>query len=160
MAEDAQPTPETYRVIPPPLLFLLCLGAAAIVQHFEPLPVARYAFDTGLVAGGALIVAGGALGCWGIAILLMNRTPVEPGHVPKRVVTNGPYRFTRNPLYIALTTVALGIALMVDSAWYLAGAAIMILRIDRLGVRREEAAIRRKVGAEYDAYTARVRRWL
>lgn len=160
MAEDAQPTPEKYRVVPPPLLFLICLGAAAIVQHFEALPIARYSFDTGLIAGGALIVAGAALACWGIIVLLMHRTSVEPGHVPTRVVTSGPFHFTRNPLYIALTTVAVGIALMVNSAWYVAGAAVMIVLIDRIVVRREEAAIRNRFGAEYEAYLARVRRWL
>jgi protein-S-isoprenylcysteine O-methyltransferase Ste14 len=160
LVADGQPTPERYGVIPPPLLFVVCLGAAGLVQFVKPIAIAPYSFPTGLIAGGVAILAGAALGIWGIWTLWMHRTPVEPGHMPSRVVTSGPFRFSRNPLYIALTTVALGIALMVNSAWFLAAAVVLVLLIDRIVVRREEAAIRRKFGAEYDAYVSRVRRWL
>lgn len=146
--------------VPPPILLFACLAPAAALQYFEPMPIASYSFNAGMLAGAVLMLCALALAVWGIAELKSNRTPLEPGHVPSRLVTSGPYRFTRNPLYVALLLVNAGLAAMVNSAWFLAGAAVLLLLLDRLVVSTEESTIRATFGAEYDAYVARVRRWI
>lgn len=143
----------------PARLFFLCLAAAAALQFLEPLPIAPYSFEAGLIGGVSALLAGAGLGAWGIRELQRHRTALEPGSVPSRLVITGPFRFTRNPLYVALVTIAAGIAAMVNSAWFLAGTAILLLFLDRLVIRREESTMREVFGPAYDAYVSRARRW-
>lgn len=88
------------------------------------------------------------------------RTPIEPGQIPARLVTTGPFRFTRNPLYLALLLVLTALAVMGNSLWLALGTGVLLLLLDRLVIVREEAVIRRTFGSEYSSYVARVRRWL
>jgi protein-S-isoprenylcysteine O-methyltransferase Ste14 len=76
------------------------------------------------------------------------------------LVTDGLYRFSRNPIYVALTTSYLGIAIAADSLWT-AALVVPVLVVMRVGViAREEAYLARKFPDAYPAYKARVRRWL
>ena len=88
------------------------------------------------------------------------KTPIQPGQIPARLVTTGPFRFTRNPLYVALLLVLTALAIMENSLWLAFGTGALWLLLDRLVVVREEVQIRQTFGSEYSAYAARVRRWL
>jgi len=96
------------------------------------------------------------------ALLEMRRagTHVDPRQQVTALVTQGPFRLTRNPLYLSLTLLYAGIALMVNSLWailLLPGALIMI----RYGViNREERYLERTFGEQYLSYKAKVRRWV
>lgn len=72
----------------------------------------------------------------------------------------GPFRFTRNPLYLSLACVLLAAALWWNSLWLLAAVPAWILAMNLLVVRPEEAYLAARFGAAYEAYRARVRRWL
>jgi len=111
-------------------------------------------------AGGAAALAGVALMVAGVSRFRRAGTNV-PTHKPATaIVTTGPYRFTRNPLYLALTLIYTGIALAIDNVIML-GLLAPLLLVMRYGViGREEAYLERKFGEEYRTYKARVRRWI
>jgi len=145
-------------VVFPPLLFG---GALAIGLAFHwiwpahPLPSlpAR-------VVGLALIVASGLLARSGEAAMKRAGTNIRPDQPTLALVFDGPFRFTRNPLYVALTGLYVGIALLVNALWPLLFL-IPVLGVLRWGVvAREERYLEAKFGEPYRIYKARVRRWI
>lgn len=87
-------------------------------------------------------------------------TPV-PGNKPTTaVVRSGPYRFSRNPIYLAFSVLLLGIACWLNSIWLLGTLAAAVSVMSFVVIRREERYLERRFGAEYLEYKAKVRRWL
>ena len=76
------------------------------------------------------------------------------------IVVHGPYRFTRNPMYVSLVGLYAGVTLFVNSAWPLILLPAVVLLVQRQVIAREEAYLEAKFGEEYRAYKARVRRWI
>lgn len=142
----------------PPFLYAGALVAGAALDWLVPLPM--LAAGGGQVPGIVLIALGVALGGW-CAVLFVRAGTNVPTHKPSTtVVTGGPYRLSRNPIYVALTAISAGIALWANSAWML-GLILPTLVIMRIGViDREERYLEAKFGDDYRSYKARVRRWL
>lgn len=111
-------------------------------------------------AGSGLLAAAVALGGWGLFTFRRGDTTPEPNGVASSLLTSGPFRFSRNPLYLALSTTLAAFGLLLDSAWVLLLAPLLALLLDRLVIRREESRLRAQFGDAYLAYTRRVRRWL
>lgn len=146
--------------LPPPLLFLGGLVTGWLLERFvRALPMAG---DGGALraVGTVLAVLGAALAAWGMITFRRARTAIVPLRPASRIVTNGPYRFTRNPMYTGLTLVYIGVSLYMNSAWPLLALPIVLALLVRLVVRREEAYLRGAFPDEYAAYQTRVRRWL
>lgn len=142
----------------PPILFLLALGAGVFLRLFTPLKIFHPAW-IGLVAGGPLILVGLALAQW--AERAMSRFGVRPGFKPvKFVVTTGPYAFTRNPIYLGTTLVYVGLALAVDTVWPILLLPFVLVLLHFGVITEEERYLEKLFGEEYQAYRARVRRWL
>lgn len=148
------------KIIPPPVLFLLCLIAGSIAHYSHPLVLGDYPFRAGLAIGCAMLLA--AVTISGLAMREMRgmKTPIEPWEDPRHLVTTGPFRFSRNPLYVTLLLTSLAIAVMVNSLWLAASAALLLVLLDRLIVTREEKILGRIFGGAYAAYKSRVRRWV
>lgn len=142
----------------PPFLYAGGLAAGALLDLVIPLPMLPP--GAGMVPGVALVGLGLALAGWCVGLFRRAGTNV-PTHKPvTAIVTDGPYRFSRNPIYVALTTLSVGIAAWANSFWML-GLLIPTLVIMNIGViDREERYLANKFGDEYLAYKARVRRWL
>jgi protein-S-isoprenylcysteine O-methyltransferase Ste14 len=87
-------------------------------------------------------------------------TPFNPARPAKQLVTDGPYRFTRNPMYLGMACAYAGGALAAGTLWPLAFLPLVLLVVDRAIVPREEAHLSASFGDEYERYRARVRRWL
>ena len=100
------------------------------------------------------------LSLWSFAWFARQRTTIIPNRPAHALVLDGPFRVTRNPLYLALAFLSIGAGLWLNTWWVLILLLPAIALVDRFVIRREEAYLRRRFGAEYDAYTARVRRWL
>jgi protein-S-isoprenylcysteine O-methyltransferase Ste14 len=98
----------------------------------------------------------------GIGAFRRAKTPLDPVHIDRAstLVTSGIYGFTRNPMYLGLTTLLLAWAVFLSALWSLLGPVIFVLFIDRFQIAPEERAMRAKFDAEYNAYTRRVRRWM
>jgi protein-S-isoprenylcysteine O-methyltransferase Ste14 len=114
----------------------------------------------GDIAGIVLIVLGVALVP---PVLLRFRragTPFNPHKPASALLTDGPYRFSRNPAYVALTLWYLGIGLLLNNGWILLLALPLVLVMDRWVIRQEEQHLEAKFGEEYRRYKATVRRWL
>jgi protein-S-isoprenylcysteine O-methyltransferase Ste14 len=95
-----------------------------------------------------------------LRVLSRAHTPVDPTKPTTALVTEGPFRYSRNPIYVALTLLYLGGAFLVNALWILL-LVVPALVVLRYGViAREEAYLARKFGTAYHQYTAQVRRWL
>lgn len=109
---------------------------------------------------GQLIMAAGlGLALWSAWWFWRKRTPIEPNHVPRALIVEGPYRINRNPIYTALTLVLLGWGLSLGAASALLPALAFPLIVTARFVRGEEAALRAAFGAEAERYFAATRRW-
>lgn len=110
--------------------------------------------------GWLVVVVALALIAWSGIWFWRKRTPIEPHHVPKALIVEGPYRLSRNPIYLALVLLTLGAAAGQGSALGVALAAGLWWVLDRRFARVEEALLLRSFGAEAEAYLAATRRWV
>jgi protein-S-isoprenylcysteine O-methyltransferase Ste14 len=142
--------------IPPPaivgalLLFAWLLGLVVPVPLGAPLPT------PGLV----VMALGVLLAGWALALMLRARTNPRPDKPDAALIEAGPFRFSRNPVYLGGLVFAAGLALRWASLWGWLAVAAAFVALDRTVVRREEHYLRRRFGAAYEAYAARVRRWV
>jgi protein-S-isoprenylcysteine O-methyltransferase Ste14 len=111
--------------------------------------------------GGALLASGLLLGpIWGVRALRNAGTTLRPDKPTATLVTEGPYRFSRNPLYLAFTLIYAGIALIAGSLWGLLMLVPVNLIMSRFVIRREEEYLERTFGEEYERYKKTARRWI
>ena len=109
----------------------------------------------------AVVVAGGALALWCIlTFTVVGRGTPAPFDPPRRLVIRGPYRYVRNPMYIGAALALCGAALFYRSSPLFGYAGLFLLVTHVFVVWYEEPTLARLFGAEYDAYRARVGRWL
>jgi protein-S-isoprenylcysteine O-methyltransferase Ste14 len=141
----------------PPIWLLGCLAAAWGLSWAVPLGLFGAA---GAWAGWGLIVAGLAL--MGLAVLEMvrARTTVIPRRTASRLVTSGVFRLSRNPIYLGDALVLLGACLIFNSALGLIFVPAFIWIITKRFIEGEEAGLAREFGAEFDSWSAAVRRWV
>lgn len=112
-------------------------------------------------AGLAVAVAGGALALWCIVTFaVVGRGTPAPFDPPRRLVVRGPYRYVRNPMYLGAALALAGAALFYRSTPLFGYTGLFLVATHLFVVWYEEPTLARLFGAEYDAYRARVRRWL
>ncbi|MBN2905548.1 MAG: isoprenylcysteine carboxylmethyltransferase family protein [Rhodobacteraceae bacterium] len=111
-------------------------------------------------AGMALVGLGLAVSGWAALHFVLERTSLIPRETPNKLVTTGLYRLSRNPIYLADAGILVGLILIWDALPSLILVPLFIKVIERRFILREEAFIRDRFGAEFDAYAARVRRWI
>ena len=145
-------------VVRPPLIVLASLLSGAVLTVAWPLP---FIPDVLRLPVGCLLVAMAvALFSCSIKQFRTAATPV-PGNKPTTtIVQTGPYRFSRNPIYLAFFTLQLGLAILLDSLWLVATLIATVAIIAVVVVPREERYLTGRFGAEYLTYKASVRRWL
>jgi protein-S-isoprenylcysteine O-methyltransferase Ste14 len=145
-------------VVRPPLVVLASLLLGAVLTVAWPLSFVPHVFR--LPVGCLLIVMAVALFSYSIKQFRMVGTPV-PGNKPTTaIVRTGPYRFGRNPIYLAFFALHLGLAILVNSLWLMATLIPTVAVIAGVVVPREELYLTGRFGAEYLKYKASVRRWL
>lgn len=145
-------------IAPPPILFAGCILAGVLIDLAWPLALLNDNWQYWI--GGGLLVAGFALAF--ACILLFHRagTNVPPYRPTTALVTDGPYRHSRNPMYIALFLAYLGIGVMADNGWMLALTVPLFMVMNVGVIAREDRYLEGKFGAAYIEYKSRVRRWL
>jgi protein-S-isoprenylcysteine O-methyltransferase Ste14 len=157
---SSEPAPSAVR-IPPPVIFLGGFVAAWFLNR-----LLEFTID-GAGAGWVQIGLGGLLVAAGLALVVsagttMTRagTTVLPHRQATRLVTGGPFRFTRNPIYLGLTAVYLGVAALANAAWPLVLLPGVLAALTVLVIHHEERGLRAAFGPDYDEYCRHVRRWL
>jgi protein-S-isoprenylcysteine O-methyltransferase Ste14 len=114
----------------------------------------------GLWIGAALIAGWLALAAWAVGVFRRAGTTPNPTGEVTAFVTSGPFRFTRNPMYVGLVLFQVGVAFLLGNAWVLLLAVPSFILLDRLVIAGEERYLAAKYGADFDAYRRLVRRWL
>jgi len=149
--------------VPPPLVFIGGFAAGWLLHRRWPSPLPLFgaaAPDVRPGLGWALVAGGLALMWTGLATFLLARTAVLPIRPATRLVTTGIYRFSRNPMYLGMTLVYAGSALVIDSVWPLALLPLVLVLLVRFVIRLEERYLAARFGEAYEAYRRRVRRWI
>jgi protein-S-isoprenylcysteine O-methyltransferase Ste14 len=145
-------------IAPPPLIFLAGLAAGFGLEAL--LPGSSVPDALGWILGGVLLIAGLALLFSFERTFTQKKTPANPWRPTTAIATDGPYRITRNPAYVGMALVYLGIALLSQALWVLLPLPFVLAIIDRGVIVREERYLERKFGQEYLDYKRRVRRWV
>lgn len=152
-------TPDTAQVLVlPPLLY----GAAFVVGLLLHLAFPVHILPNQLARGIGVVcvMVSLPLALTTFRVLSRTHTPVDPRRPTTALVTEGPFRYSRNPIYVALTCLYLGGAFLVNALWILL-LVVPALVVLRYGViAREETYLERKFGKAYRRYKAQVRRWI
>lgn len=97
---------------------------------------------------------------WGLFTFRRARTAIYPNQPARELVANGPYRFSRNPMYVGLTIMTVGIGLLADNAWMLIMLPATLFILWKLVIQKEERYLLSKFGSVYEKYQQQVRRWI
>ena len=144
--------------VPPPLLYALAVLVGYLLNRRWPL----------LISGGAAVRALACLltGVWlvltvtSIGNFRRSRTSIDPIRPATTLVIAGPYRFTRNPMYVGLAVLTVALGLFMASWWPMVLLVPVLLVVRAFVIAPEERYLERRFGADYFAYAQRVRRWL
>lgn len=147
---------------PPPVAFIGALGVGFALQHFIPLRILRTGagIDALQIVGAGLVLMAVVLAVCAFTCFRLARTSPFPERPTTALVVRGPFRLTRNPLYLSMSLVHAGVALFANALWPLLLLVPAVLAIRFLVIAREERYLVQRFGAEYEAYCHSVRRWL
>jgi protein-S-isoprenylcysteine O-methyltransferase Ste14 len=144
--------------IPPPLIFVAGLGPGLLFSSWIP---TRWLSVMGSrMLGWLLIGSSAALAVWSFVTFFRAGTTIRPDQGATVLTIVGPYRFTRNPMYLSLTMLYIGLAILWQSIWALILLPLVLIFIDRQVIAREELHLERRFGADYLQYRSKVRRCL
>ncbi len=146
------------KILLPPVLLLLCLTGMLLVHFF-------FASSTWLsqllrFTGGCLLILGLALPLWGAWVFKKAETNILPYNDPDKLVIHGPFKYSRNPMYLGLLTILLGMALLLGSIVSLFFPLLFFCVANWWYIPFEEKRMAITFGGEYKAYKSRVRRWV
>ena len=144
--------------LPPPILVLVLLILSALLTWV--VPIASFTIPFHGVISALFILAGLGFSGAGFFTFKYRRTPVRPGAEPALLVLEGPYRITRNPMYLGLLLFSIGWFFAAQSIWFLVPPILFFLLINFRLIPFEEQLLKEHFGAEYETYCQRVRRWL
>jgi protein-S-isoprenylcysteine O-methyltransferase Ste14 len=145
-------------LILPPLLYGLALAVGFLVQWIAPRPIVSS--NAGYWIGGVLLASGVFLAIWGRRVMERAGTNVNPTLPSTALVATGPFLFSRNPLYVALTLIYVGLALLANALWVLVLIVPVLLVMHYGVVRREERYLEARFADAYREYRSRVRRYV
>jgi protein-S-isoprenylcysteine O-methyltransferase Ste14 len=142
----------------PPLIFLGCAVGGSLLQFIFPIRVMRHSVSLSL--GVVLAVVSTSLAIWAERVMKAAGTNVRPDRPALTIVRSGPYRFTRNPMYLSLCLLQLALGFVLDG-WIPLLFTIPLMLILHFGViLREERYLEGKFGEQYLAFKREVRRWI
>ena len=142
----------------PPLIFAAACVLGVLLERVAP---SSAVFPQWLIlCGQAIIALGLGLDLWAMATMALARTNIWPNRAAGRLVTNGPFAFSRNPIYLGNTTLMLGIGLAWSALWFFPLAFCAAALVERLAIRREEIHLALLFGSEWADYAAKTGRWL
>ena len=144
---------------PPPLILLPPLLLGLALHFVVPLPFLPTVLLQ-LVIGIPIMFLAGVLVASAVLTMRRANTTFSIYKESTALVTHGPFRFSRHPAYLAAGVLYLGIGVAVNALWVVLLLPVPVVVITLTAMRREEAYLERKFGAEYLSYKARVRRWL
>jgi protein-S-isoprenylcysteine O-methyltransferase Ste14 len=151
--------PDKAQVIALPLLIVAAALALGLLFHFL-WPLRFLSRTEALWLGGLLIAVSIAIGLGAVSQLVKAKTALDVRKPTMKIVTRGVYRLSRNPIYLSMILLLLGIALCVDSLWILLFAIPLAVILQKGVIEPEERYLEQKFGEKYLRYKATVRRWI
>lgn len=142
----------------PPVLLVIFIAAGLGLDRIMPLPLAIGL--PGAAVGVLLIIGAVALDIWASLTFRRARTTLLPHCGTNALVTGGPFRFSRNPIYVGNMMILVGVGLVTVSAWPIMLAPLLALAIQKLAIEREEAHLHARFGTAWQRYADEVRRWV
>jgi len=142
----------------PPVYFLAALVSMGALHFF--LPIARIFEPPYSYCGSFLFITGAVLVLWGVRSFSRAGTTVRPFQDPSALVTIGPYRCSRNPIYLGLVLALIGIGLLLGTLSPFVVVPVFICLIQQRFIQPEEAVLEKTFGSAYGRYKRQVRRWL
>jgi protein-S-isoprenylcysteine O-methyltransferase Ste14 len=147
--------------VKPPLLFLAAVAIGLLLSFTLPIgPALGSANGRAALVGLIFVVLGFVLAAFSVRTFTRAGADIVPGNPATVLVTHGPYRVTRNPIYIGFILAYFGIAVLATSVWMLLILVPVLIILQKGVVQREEAYLERKFGEAYAKYKTRVPRWL
>lgn len=142
----------------PPIMLGACLlggfGLRALI------PMSFVPRDIPGSVGPVIVVLAFGLFFWAVLTMRRAGASIPTGEPTTIIVRVGPYRYSRNPIYLSMVTLLVGVGTWSNSLWFLILAVVAGLLLSWGVISREEAYLRRKFGSEYESYKSQVRRWL
>jgi len=145
-------------IAPPPLIALAILALGLALGALWPVELIGQVWQ--YIVGGPIIALSLVLVAGAFRLFHRARTPIQPYRTPTALVTSGVFAISRNPIYLAMMLLIIGLAVTLDNIWLFALAPVF-QQIIRWGViAREEPYLEAKFGEEYRAFKQRTRRWI
>jgi len=144
--------------VPPPFYYLAGFLSAYAINRFYPIPM--FGRPLSIVLALMSLLPSAILGLWGLLEFWRARTNPFPDKPSSSLVIVGPYRVTRNPMYLSLTLLYIGLGFLFRIAWTFIFLPAIIFIIHVYVIRREESYLESRFGEQYHSYKKQVRRWL
>ena len=145
----------------PPIFLVAMVALCYLLDTFLPIgwdpervtPLMRW-------GGGLLIAIAIALDVWTFATLRRHRTTIRPDRGANALAKDGPFAFSRNPIYLGNVLIVSGLGFVLGSRWFIFGAVALYVLLLEFAIKREEEHLAKRFGADWRAYASRVRRWI
>lgn len=131
----------------------------SFIFHYM-VPVIRVIPHPYNLTGIVLIVSGFALTLAANRLMIKNRTTNQPEGTPDLLLTSGPFRISRNPVYLGMTIILMGVEILLGSLSAMIFPVIFVIIIERLFIKAEEVVLENQFGDKYVEYRKKVRRWI
>ena len=146
--------------VPVPWVFVLAYLAGAGLESVRRVTIRPEAALVSTIVGGVLFAVGAVIAGWSLILFRKARTTTVPGKISAKLVTSGPYRFTRNPTHIGLTLAYLGEAGLLRQIWPVIVLPLVLGYLNWTVIPVEETRLNAVFQDEYQQYRSRVRRWV
>lgn len=144
--------------VPPPFIFLAFLIVGLLLSAIFPTDLLPIALR--LILGVAVMAIGLFIASRAFRVMRDAHTPIDPFEPTSAIVDDGPYRFSRNPIYLSLALAYLGLAIIVNAVWAIVLWPLVFIAVTYIIVVREEKYLEAKFGEVYTQYKSKVRRWI
>lgn len=142
----------------PPVHFAIALIAGFILRQIAPLAMSgSFASE---VVGATLVAFAIFVEVWAAFTMRGGDTAILPNRPARHLITRGPFRFTRNPIYLGYILTLVGCGLVTSDAWFFIAAIVTVMVMTMISIRREEMHLLARFGAEFERYCRRTPRWL
>jgi len=144
----------------PPLFFFICLTISVIIHFIIPVGVFILSLIARICIGLLLMISSGIIALLSFKVLKEHHTPFNPNRPTNNIVQTSIFGVSRNPLYLSLVLVFIGMAFLMNSLVLVIMTIIFGVIIDRGVIKPEEVYLEKKFGDEYLQYKSKVRKWL
>jgi protein-S-isoprenylcysteine O-methyltransferase Ste14 len=145
---------------PPPLLYVAIFLISVLIDHFIRIDQSFFSSTIGLIASVVFIIAGFALMFPAVITFFQTKNSLIPIKAATSLQTSGVYAFSRNPMYLGLLLIYVGLAFLIGNWWTLLFVPLLVVLINKLIILKEESYLERAFGAAFIEYKKKVRQWL